>query len=337
MDNIDENHRRTVSYYMLLRLKGYLRKRGVPEGLYKPLIEANELRIDDEIRYPIQTHEKILQRAAQFLKDDLFGLKSGTYFRAPKFGLYHFLLSVSGTLRQDLLLSVRYFPLDTQAWRARLVEGPDVSQLIFMPSVSISGRHQLECSISQGVLRLYNTRPPFLKVSFCYDDRGKKAEYEKILRCPVEFNAPVTSVSISTNHFNSTTGWDDVILLEQLEKLAKKRMQSLLSMTSVVDEVKYQVYQYLSTGGQTDLPVVAEIMNMSERSLQKALQGEDTSFRDIINQVRAEMAMDLIRRDDLSTDEIAARVGFEELSSFYRFFKNITGKGVKEIRESLSE
>ncbi|NRA23469.1 MAG: helix-turn-helix domain-containing protein, partial [Oleispira sp.] len=61
------------------------------------------------------------------------------------------------------------------------------------------------------------------------------------------------------------------------------------------------------------------------------------SFRDIINQVRAEMAMDLIRRDDLSTDEIAARVGFEELSSFYRFFKNITGKGVKEIRESLSE
>lgn len=328
--------RRTVSGHVLTRLDGYLQKRGVPTSVYKASMDNAELRIANEARYPIEVQEDILRRAALFLKDELVGLKSGTYFRASKFGLYHTLLGVTASFEQDIFMSIRYMALETQAVRGRLIKGEHESQMIFAQTSDATGRHQLECIVMQALSRLYNTSPEWLRVTFSYDDRGLKEEYEKILRCPVEFNAPYNSVCAPTKHLSINTGRQDDEMREHLEPVAKKRLQDLFAETSVVDEVQFQVYQGLTIGEPMELSDIAENMGMSERSLQKYLKTEETSYREIANQVRIERAIELLREPNIPTSEIAQHIGFEELSSFYRFLKKMTGMNVKELRDKLA-
>lgn len=65
---------------------------------------------------------------------------------------------------------------------------------------------------------------------------------------------------------------------------------------------------------------VARTLAMSTRSLQRALDGEGTSFAAIVDDVRAELARALLKDARRSVAEVAAALGFAESSAFSRAF-----------------
>jgi YesN/AraC family two-component response regulator len=56
-----------------------------------------------------------------------------------------------------------------------------------------------------------------------------------------------------------------------------------------------------------------------------------------LNKARIEKVQELMGDDSLSTANIAEQIGFEELSSFYRFIKNMTGESMSELKARLSQ
>jgi AraC-like DNA-binding protein len=71
---------------------------------------------------------------------------------------------------------------------------------------------------------------------------------------------------------------------------------------------------------------------MSERSLNRALAAEGTSYRELVAQLRQEMAARYLAQDRLGIAEVAFLLGFSELSAFYRAFKRWTGRTPAEFR-----
>ncbi|MFC5408475.1 helix-turn-helix domain-containing protein [Larkinella bovis] len=74
---------------------------------------------------------------------------------------------------------------------------------------------------------------------------------------------------------------------------------------------------------------VADEMGLSVRSLQRRLQAENVTFREIVDEARRDIALRLIRTNQHNINEIACVMGYDEPSSFRRAFKKWTGHNPK--------
>lgn len=99
----------------------------------------------------------------------------------------------------------------------------------------------------------------------------------------------------------------------------------------IVDMTRRAVLRQLL---QNDLSVitVAKSLNISRRTLSRQLQLRETSPRAIISEVRYAIAVQLISATDLSMTTIAASLGYEELSSFTRWFRSHDGSSPSRWR-----
>ena len=78
---------------------------------------------------------------------------------------------------------------------------------------------------------------------------------------------------------------------------------------------------------------VAEKFHMTVRTLQRHLQQAGTSYQEILDQLRQELAEHYLLRSDLAIQDIASYLGFTESRSFHRSFKAWTGMTPGEYRE----
>jgi AraC-like DNA-binding protein len=74
-------------------------------------------------------------------------------------------------------------------------------------------------------------------------------------------------------------------------------------------------------GGHLRMTQVADALHLSTRTLQCRLGDAGTSYQQVLDQVRHHLARRLLNATDLDTGEIAFLLGFEELNSFNRAFR----------------
>ena len=80
-------------------------------------------------------------------------------------------------------------------------------------------------------------------------------------------------------------------------------------------------------------PCIAPRLHMSPRTLHRRLEEEGTSFRQVLTEVRRELAARHLSERRLAIGEIAFLLGFSEPSAFHRAFKRWTGHGPLSYRE----
>lgn len=77
---------------------------------------------------------------------------------------------------------------------------------------------------------------------------------------------------------------------------------------------------------------VAEILCVSERTLQRRLSEEGTSFAEIVDAVRRERAERMLARGFLTVTQMACELGFSDPSNFYRACKRWFGLSPSSLR-----
>jgi len=81
----------------------------------------------------------------------------------------------------------------------------------------------------------------------------------------------------------------------------------------------------------------ATFLNMSSRYLRQQLANEDTSFREISNEVRQDYADLYLRDTPMPLNKIANKLGFGDQASFTRAYRSWTGKTPGEVRKELKK
>jgi AraC-like DNA-binding protein len=85
-------------------------------------------------------------------------------------------------------------------------------------------------------------------------------------------------------------------------------------------------------GHDTSLASVSEQLKIPQRTLRRRLLEEGTSFRDIGEHLRTELAVKYLRDTDLSVEDIAFALGFSDAANFRHAFHRWTGKSPNEFR-----
>lgn len=90
---------------------------------------------------------------------------------------------------------------------------------------------------------------------------------------------------------------------------------------------------YNASNGYPTLPMIAERLNMSERTIKRHLQAQGTSFLQILSEVRFSEVKKLLQQQQYSIQDIADIVGYEEATNFIRAFKKNFGETPSQYRK----
>ena len=120
---------------------------------------------------------------------------------------------------------------------------------------------------------------------------------------------------------------------EQIEHGLEESFVRAIAEPSTAARVRQALVDGLP-GGQATADQIARTLALSKRSLQRKLQDEGLSFKDVLEETRRAMAMNYLHNTEMNVQEIAYLLGFKDPSSFFRAFRGWTGQTPQAMRKA---
>jgi AraC-like DNA-binding protein len=292
---------------------------------------------DPDARYPVEGMCRLWRLAARVTGDPYFGLKAARFWHPTTLNALGYAWMASDSLRDALVRMARYGRIVTTVAEMELEELEDrfafrIQALIARSSVPYEAMDAglatfvRMCRMSYGEdfnpLRVVTQRPQF----------QDPTPYREYFRAPIEYSAPDNVLYFSKESLEAhlptanphLARVNDQVIAEYLARFDKG---------STAMRVRAKLIDLLSAGNVTQQDV-ADSLHMSLRTLQRKLADEDTSYKDILDETRRELADQYLRQGFLSVSEVTYLLGFSEPSNFARAFKRWTGRTPSEFRKA---
>ncbi|MEK5234274.1 helix-turn-helix domain-containing protein [Paenibacillus sp. FSL L8-0470] len=143
---------------------------------------------------------------------------------------------------------------------------------------------------------------------------------EAYFGCPIQIGTSRNRLTLRRQDLDIPFATYNEELLEILTPVLDRTLNEKQNTTSITETVKWIIKRSLM-GGLLDIQSVAKELNMSDRTLQRRLTEEATSFKHLLTQARHEQARTYLADPSLDIKEVACLVGYENQNSFYRAFR----------------
>ena len=169
-------------------------------------------------------------------------------------------------------------------------------------------------------------------VRFPHAPRAGNEEIARVLGREPSFGASSTEVVLASSVLDTRMPTADAVLFRVLDRRLAEQIRGVWPDSSIADHVRKAIADYLHRE-ELSIDMVARVLVTSERTLQRRLTGEGTSFRDLVDEVRRSRALALLK-EDASVAELAFLLGYAEETTFYRAFRRWTGSTPESWRSN---
>jgi AraC-like DNA-binding protein len=260
------------------------------------------------------------------------GLQVGLSYNLSAYGILGYGLLSSATGADAVALARRFLPLTYSFASIANHRDKDVDVLTFEPSPELSTsiqRFVVERAMGAASRLLRDILGGnFALASFGlrYADAPAAATRTPAQVCgaAIKYGAASNALSIERERLAEALPQANAVTAAMCERMCT----DLLSRRRMRLDTATFVREHLTalSGGQApQLQDIAGLLNTSERTLKRRLHQEGTSFRELAIAVRRAKAETLIAAGRLSMTEIAAELGYSDLSTFSQAFKRWTG------------
>ncbi len=128
---------------------------------------------------------------------------------------------------------------------------------------------------------------------------------------------------------------DDPRLLATAVPLADELLSRTAPRGDFVALVEEKVRAGLETR-EVEATDVARRLRLATRTLQRRLEERGTTFREVVERVRRDVALCRLRDPDRTLEDVAASAGFTDVAAFARAFKRWTGAPPGQYRRAHS-
>ncbi|SDX71841.1 AraC family transcriptional regulator [Marinobacter mobilis] len=168
--------------------------------------------------------------------------------------------------------------------------------------------------------------------AFNYSEPEHGDEYRHIFHCPLSFGASETCLSFDKRFLSAPVIRDK----SEMRQFLKTSPADLLSRPDESNTYSGRIRALIGRDFSKPLPDferIATELHTSPQTLRRRLKQENTSFQEIKDLLRRDLAIYFLGRPELPINDIAHRVGFTEPSTFHRAFKKWTGVTPGAYRE----
>jgi AraC-like DNA-binding protein len=149
---------------------------------------------------------------------------------------------------------------------------------------------------------------------------GDAQALEAYFGCPIRIGAKYNRLTLDRSDLDRPFVSYNEELLEILTPILDRSLDEQQRSRSITEMVKWIMKRCL-TGGRPDIQAVAKELGLSDRTLQRRLTDEKTSFKQLLSQARHEQAREYLADPSLDIKEVAFLIGYEDQNSFYRAFR----------------
>jgi AraC-like DNA-binding protein len=227
-------------------------------------------------------------------------------------------LLATGTAETVLGHIVRYHGLLSDAVTIALEVGERILELRIDHRATHWRASEFSAALVLRVLRArfdQALRPTDVHLGF--DNPAGLDIYRRYFRCPVVTGTPMTRLMLDRAALARVGMREPIGIAERFEQVLRKRVDELSSQQSVSHAARAALQEMLGADTPT-LDRVATALHVSDRTLQRRLGAEGTSFAELLDESRRERAAVWLREGHLSRTEIAYLLGFSHPSSFSR-------------------
>ncbi len=138
--------------------------------------------------------------------------------------------------------------------------------------------------------------------------------------CAVRFGAQRNALVFDAADLERPFSSHNPELLEMLSPALTAALAEVTAPATISHQVKSTLKRILASG-RPEMVEVAREMGMSERTLQRRITEEGSSFRQLMLETRQEVVRHLLTEPTIEIEEIACLLGYEDTNSFYRAFR----------------
>ena len=302
----------------------------------------------DELRSPatlVSVTQVIIayRNALRLSRDPNFPFLTGLRTHVASYGMYGFAILSSMDFRQTMQFVVRYHQLATPvvklrfseergraAWAVDPIAHPSIDVRLYRFIVEV--QFGIIVSLHRDVMGS-SFNPVSFQVTF--DPSRPEAQYEKDFGRPVAFRQPANRIVFDAAWLDGTPALGDEVTYASVLALCDDLHDRLQHRIGAAGRVRGLLLAKL--GRQLSLEDVAAHLGVPERTLRRKLREEGTSFREILDQLRAEVAVKYLRDTRMTIDDIACALGFSETANFRHAFHRWKRSSPSEFRQTLQD
>lgn len=150
--------------------------------------------------------------------------------------------------------------------------------------------------------------------------------------CLIRYGAPRKALVLKSADLDRPFPGHNPELLDILTPALASALGELKARSSIKEQVKVVLKRSLASG-QPELSDVARELGISERTLQRRITDEGTTFRELFVQARQELRRQLLSDSSAEIDEVACLLGYQDPSSLYRAFRYWEGVTPSQWRQ----
>lgn len=331
----------TVAASYISSLLDYCENRFGSE-IYKsvPFINKEEITSSNvNHRVDAFVYNRVLETISDELKQPLIGFEYGKQIGAKAFNLLGYLTMSSNTLGNAANTLQRYNKLVSNMGYSKIYfeEELGFAEWQTKPAVSKFSYHVIDavlsgwCSFSR---KIVNKNLPLRKVELTHDNQTFRKEYESFYGCDVLFNS-------QQNRLTFKKEWFELPISESEETV----YQAIISQADIalakIEDGSFpdneQIIRSIVTclpSGEFGISNIAKKFGVSERTFQRRLSEQGVSFRELQEEAKKLLALELMSKNELPLLAISGLLGFAEQSAFTRAFKRWTGQTPREFLKS---
>lgn len=319
--------RRSYPAHVIAFIVRQLGAEGLPseEALKGTRLEIAALS-DPLTRISIRQFLRVFENAMTLTADPLFALRAGQNMHVSSFGFYGYAIHCSSSHREAAEFSTKYNDIVSPFARLSFSIDKNVATYTIEPdTVSVTKfelcRFIIELKLSAlfTVQRdLYGANFKLNNICVNYDSPEYAEKYMEIFGCPVTFNASSITYSFPTSYLDTSMIFADPTTHAVLKQVCDDAIRQIGAMGGVAGLVQSVLMH--QPGHFPGFDEIASELAMSARNLRRKLDAENTTYREILSEVRRRLALNYMQSTAMTNDEIACRLGYRSQSAFHHAF-----------------
>ena len=278
------------------------------------------------------------RNAHRLSPDPHFAYHAGLRFHVTDYGMYGFAILSNTNYRRTMQFAMKYHQLATPlaeidfkeadgcgTWTITPMAHPRIDASLYRFLVEM----QLGITLS---LHRDIMGPLFAAREFhvTYGPPDHASEYPTIFGCPVLFSQSENQLLFDATWLDGTPKLGNEITYSTVLELCDRLVEDFQLRIGLVGKVRQVLMANLMR--PKSFSDVARDLNMSARTLRRRLQEENTSFRNLVDELRKELAIKYLRDTDLTIEHIAESLGFSDEANFRQAFRRWTNAAPNQFR-----
>lgn len=289
-----------------------------------------------ELPFSLEQEFRFHRNLLELTDNPMLGLLLGKAYKLEAYGLLGYAFMSAPTLRHAMIVLRNYGPLTFTFFDVNfLVEGSN-GILRFSPGIPVPEDllsyyvdRDMTAAVSGGRDSLRRPIEP-IHIQLMHNGEDQREIYERHFRCPISFSATASELYLDAGMLDEPMPMGDAETTAMCQQQCRLLVARMGAGSSFVDRVRQIIVA--RPGYFPDIDYVAEKLNMTSRTLRRKLAREDSSFQQILSEVRYELAREYLATSMLPLEEISVLLGYSAPGNFSNAFKRWHGSSPREYR-----